>query len=73
MTHRSSNSSDCSGPDNIDDTASAEQVAKERKRLATLIGRMLARHWLHQQPAAGDAGAQSHKALGDREKHQKRR
>ena len=53
MTHQSPNSIDRSGPDNIDAAASADKVAEERQRLATLIGRMLARHWLRQQPAGG--------------------
>lgn len=73
MTNQSSVSSDCSKPDATDVAASADKVAEERKRLATLIGRMLARHWLHHQPAARDAGEQSPTAHGEPGSRKKRR
>jgi hypothetical protein len=68
MTNQSSASSDCSKPDATDVAASADKVAEERKRLATLIGRMLARHWLHHRPAAREQSPTAHGKPGSRKK-----
>lgn len=73
MTNQPTISSDSLGPSNIDVAASADKVAAERKRLATLIGRLLARHWLQDQSTAPDAAAQRPSVHGTPGSRKKRR